>query len=489
MRFASLIAFAAVGAPLLAQSQPGQDPGKSTKDENIEYTSRSSIPGTIAGRLSTHLGTGYYAGTTSLRVFNFISQDQDAATQESFTFEVRAQDPTTGFPDWPSNPATPIYSQVITNPAGSGIAAWIWTVTPATPLAVSGGDPLYLDWLVPSNALWVADGVSMQMGSGSPHACGVSGAPACCGPAALPTLGGWERTRGHQPTGTQPNIQNLAPADTLAGPLAYANLDRQYFHWVGFGPNVTGNPTNQPALQGIANDSSLGGPSWFCAVNNPNTGAAAMRPDVNDALSGGRNDDLGWRVRGGLSYAGGLALVFNTLSAMDSAIPTPFGQLWLNPFESLFSSFIQGPIVLDSGGVGTMVFPLGLPVSSARSIVAGLGNLHSQALVLNSTLAQISFTNLHTFQFDLAGGTTFAIDAANPATGASSFPNTLTVSNDGPGHVSVQFLDGANNVLASALVRERTGRAIITVPGTVNYRIVTANTNAGGTNQTKGQVR
>ena len=104
-----LLAFAAVGAPLLAQSQPGQDPGKSTKDENIEYTSRSSIPGTIAGRLSTHLGTGYYAGTTSLRVFNFISQDQDAATQESFTFEVRAQDPTTGFPDWPSNPATPIW--------------------------------------------------------------------------------------------------------------------------------------------------------------------------------------------------------------------------------------------------------------------------------------------------------------------------------------------------------------------------------------------
>jgi len=489
MRFASLIAFAAVSAaPLIAQTVPGQDPGKSTKDENIEYTSRSSIPGTIAGRLATHMGTGYYAGTTALRSFVFNSQDQDAATQESFTFEVRAQDPTTGFPDWPANPTTPIYSLLLTNPAGTGIAAWQWTVTPATVLAVSGGDPIYLDWLVPANALWVADGVSMQMGSGSPHACGVTGAPACCGPAALPTLGGWERTRGHQPTGTQPNIQNLAPADTLAGPLAYASLDRQYFHYVGFGPNVAGSP-NQPALQGLANDGTTGGPAWFCAVNNPNAGAAAMRPDTNDALSGGRTDDLGWRVRGGTGYAGGLALVFNTLSAMDAGLPTPFGQLWVNPFEPLFSSFIQGPITLDTAGVGSLLFPLGLPGSSLRNVVAGLGNLHSQAMVINGTFTQVQLSNLHAFQFDLVGGTAFAIDAANPATGASSFPATLTVSNDGPGHVTVAFLDGANNVIASSVVRERTGRAIATAPGTVNYRISTANTNAGGLNQTKGSVR
>jgi len=485
MRFASLIAFAALGAaPLYAQTVAAQDPGKSTKDENIEFTSRSSLPGTISGRLATHLAAGYYAGTATMRSFVFNSQDQNASTQESFTFEVRAQDPTTGYPDWPANPSSPIFSTPITNPAGTGTAAWQWTITPAAPLAITDGNATYLDWLVPANSLWTADGVSMQMGSGSPHACGTSGAPACCGPTALPTLGGWERTRGHLPTGAQANIQNLAPADTLAGPLAYAGLDRQYFHYVGFGPLASGNP-NQPALQGLAIDQSIGGPNWFCAVNNPNTGSAAMDPDVNDALAGGRFDDIGWRVRAGVTYAGGLSLVFNTLSAMDNGLPTGFGSLWVNPFEPLFSSFIQGPIVLDSAGVGT----LALDLTPFRALVAGLGNLHSQALVITPNFQTFALTNLHTFRFDLAGGTAYSISAAAPATGTTSFPGNLQVQNGGPGTVTVDFLDPANNVLFSTIVRERMGRTLSVFPGAVSWRVSTANTNANNNNATKVVVK
>ena len=56
------------------QAVPAQDPAKSTKDDDIEYSSRSSLPGTIQGRLATMLATGYVAGARSLRSFTFISQ-------------------------------------------------------------------------------------------------------------------------------------------------------------------------------------------------------------------------------------------------------------------------------------------------------------------------------------------------------------------------------------------------------------------------------
>src|SRR5262245_29131053 len=97
-RWVRIAVVLAAAAELASQTAPGIDPAKSTKDETIEYTSRSALS-MRAGRIATALAPGFYAGVRSLRSFVFIEQDQDYSTQESFTFEVRDQDPATGFPD------------------------------------------------------------------------------------------------------------------------------------------------------------------------------------------------------------------------------------------------------------------------------------------------------------------------------------------------------------------------------------------------------
>src|SRR5688572_22740044 len=160
MRSLYVVAVLSLGAlPLAAQSGAGS--GKSIKDEDIDFTSRSSLPGSMKGRLSQHFPSGYFAGLKRAATFEFNSQDQDAATQETFVFEIRPQDPTTNFPDWPAPTPAPIYTTNLTGPLGSGITAWHWTVTPATPLTIpsSTGNPFYMVWEVPINNLWTTDGV------------------------------------------------------------------------------------------------------------------------------------------------------------------------------------------------------------------------------------------------------------------------------------------------------------------------------------------
>jgi hypothetical protein len=286
-------------------------------------------------------------------------------------------------------------------------------------------------------------------------------------------LGGFERPR--------VNItENVSPADTPAGPLAFAASDRNYFHWITF---------DAPTLQGLAVDPT--NPAlWFCPLNNPNGGHAAMHPEVNDASSTQRFDDIGFRVRGGTTFANGGALILNSAVAMATALPTQFGDLWLDPLDRFFSILLFGPIVLDATGRADLILPLGAPNSDARQAVAGFGSLHTQAFLFSSNLQSLALTNLNTMNFEMVGSVAFTVDAANPQTIPIGSARNVQVQNDGNGHVTVEF-QRAGVPLGSMRVLERTrgGTGGITQipPGTTDIKITTLNANT--THPTTGTYR
>jgi hypothetical protein len=443
-------------------AQSGAGVGKIEKDETVEYTSRSNIPGAMRGRISQHFSPAYNAGLAKALTFEFNSQDQNPATQESLTFEVRQQDPTTIMPDWPSM-APPLYSMLL-NQGAALVMHWVITPVGGLSLPGRGSKPYYMVWDLPPNNLWTADGISVHMGVGLPvFPCSTPNNPACCGTAANPTLDGGERPR-------PPITENLSPSDTPAGPLSFADRDRSYYHWIVY---------DSPTLQGLSYDPS--NPAvWFCPVNNPNGGFAAMHPDVNDAGSTMRNDDIGWRVRAGPTFQNGIALLYTTASVLPAALVTPFGDLWIDPFDRFFTILQFGPVVLNSIGSADFRLTLGPPASDARRAIAGFGNMHTQALVLNSTLTQIVLTNLSTKGFDMNGGLPFTVVAGTPFSFPVGAARNVQVQNDGNGDVLVEFLRasfplGSMNVLERT--RGATGGFTQMPPGTTDVRITTLNAN------------
>ena len=271
---------------------------------------------------------------------------------------------------------------------------------------------------------------------------------------------------------SQVNLEKVAPADTPAGPLAFASRDRNYFHWI---------QTTQPMLTNLAVDPNAT-PIWFCPISNPNSGHAAMHPDVNDFLASGRRDRLGWKINGGANYASGLGMVFLSRNCLETAIPVGFGDLYVDPFDVLFNALIQ-VMPLDATGIGTVTENF-LPGNEA--IVDGIGDLHCQGLAINSTFSGYELTNMDTFGFNLANGTSFTVDAANPVTVPVVGQLNIRLKNNGHGNIRAEFRNGAT-VLGAMTVRERTTGANFIVPGTTSIVITSTNTNANGNNATAGQ--
>jgi hypothetical protein len=232
-------------------------------------------------------------------------------------------------------------------------------------------------------------------------------------------------------------------------------------------------------------------PTRFCLINEPNSGHAAMDPDVNDALGEGRHDDVGWRVGAGTSYAAGAAFVFLAECARSTPLGSPFGELWLDPGDPLFAVTIQGPLALDASGVGQVFLSLGPPGAPARAALAAFGNLHAQAVVVDRALARLVLTNLDTMRFPWPAGTAFSITAATPLTAPLGTARDVKVQNDGNGEVTAEFLDAGGTVLGSFAIKERTtgcARAAGGIPaGTVRVRLATSNADAGGINPARGR--
>jgi hypothetical protein len=266
-----------------------------------------------------------------------------------------------------------------------------------------------------------------------------------------------------------PITENLSPADTPAGPLAFAS-DRSYYHWIVY---------DSPTLQGLSWDPNVP-PRWFCPVNNPNGGFAAMHPDVNDAAATGRNDDIGWRIRAGRPFQNGIAFFFTSSIALPAPLATPYGDLWVDPLDRFFTLLTMGPVRLDAAGTVDVRLGLGPPGAPARAVVAGFGNMHTQAVVIDSTLGSIALTNLATKGFDLAGGTPFRVNAGTPVTFPLGSARNVQVQNDGNGDVTVEFLRSGTPV-GSLTVRERTrggtGGLTQMPPGTTDIRITSLNAN------------
>ena len=277
-------------------------------------------------------------------------------------------------------------------------------------------------------------------------------------------------------SGAAPNQENLAPTDTAAGPLAFASLDRTYWHWF-----VTGSPT----LMNQARDTNPAASQYFCPTSLQNEGHASMHPDVNDFNTAGRRDRLAWLVNGDASYANGLALVFMSRYCLETGIPVGFGTLYVDPFDVLFSNLMQGPIALGATGQGSVQDNF-LPGNEA--LVDQIGDLHCQALAINATFSNYTLTNLDTFGFDLAGSTTFSINAANPANVTLvGNEREFILKNNGHGNLVANFKVGPV-VLGTLTVRERTTgkKDLITVPGAATVEITTQNTDLNAINPTKG---
>ena len=141
-------------------------------------------------------------------------------------------------------------------------------------------------------------------------------------------------------------------------------------------------------------------------------------------------------------------------------------------------------ILVDGSGIGTVTDNF-LGAAGNRAIVDGIGDIHSQALAINSTFATFQLTNLDTFGFTLAGGTSFTVDAANPVNVPVVSQSQIRLKNNGHGNIRAEFRNGPV-VLGAMNVRERTTGAGAIPPGTASVVISSTNTNANANNATQG---
>jgi hypothetical protein len=138
-------------------------------------TSRSGVLPTNAGDVLTKydrsnvLGMGQ--GITGLpggRIngFRAVVQDQDAATQEQFTFAVVADDLLNpGNPD-PSPTGEMLRTGSVSTPPGTGVAAWVMTITLPAPADIAPPTGTwYFGVGLPLNPTWPVDGLSGHIGS------------------------------------------------------------------------------------------------------------------------------------------------------------------------------------------------------------------------------------------------------------------------------------------------------------------------------------
>jgi len=302
------------------------------------YTSRGSL-GVNAGEIMLQVPSSHFAGVaqdaagggTNLTGFQYITQDQNGSTTETYFMVVRADN--SGAPDCTTTPGRLIYAGPLTTPASTVTTPVAWQIT-ATLATASTAVPLCNTFYVGSEVIaapgWTNDGQSF-------HICTyyLLGATQADNPApAAPNLA-WDCLAGAP---VQPGSARLPRFGLIAG-AAVLNL---------------GN--NDATLTNTAN--------CVTTLANVSFGAGGMWPEAQGA-SGPRNDGLNFRVRDAAN-ANGLAVVFLGQNIGCPGLPLAGlanGALYLNP-GGIFLQLAQAP--LDAAGLSTGLLLPGSPaVASA----------------------------------------------------------------------------------------------------------------------------
>lgn len=353
MRPTLFLAIGALAVPVAAQNMLQH------YDGTTEFTSRGA-GGAAAKTLLQRLPADQACGRSLLVEVRLVIQDQDIATPEAFTFEVRGNDPLgppTGSPDMgaagliaSAGPFIPVF------PGPGPVSAMIVTIgppaypMPPVPLApipcLVPADDLYLGIATPPSPLWAADGLSLHISAalGAPPAAGEQMnvlAVGYTGAAGLAGLG-WDVALGAAPIlGTGNRAWNVRArfADDVLQPFA-----------------------DNPAVF-----TGAGG-----AGANPNFGYAGIWPDMV------RLDLLGWRALA-TGLPGDIAVMAISFVPPGPAVPfPPFGTLCLVP-----GTTIALPLILYGPG------PAGEPLTTVQAtwgpyplpVMPGL-TLYAQAVSL-----------------------------------------------------------------------------------------------------------
>lgn len=264
----------------------------------------------------------------------WVMQDQNAGTQEPYSFLLRRANATMTGPD--PTAAGVLTQTALTSPPGTGTAAWLVSTTFTTVVQVDCRGGLFVGLGLSPNPLWTLDGLSNHIAT---YAGGLAGD----NPRANAKNLGWQISAGAA-TQPSPRVWNM----------------------------------------GLLVDTPVLNPGGDDPLNNrqppgtTNYGAGGLYPDVSGMT---RSDGLRLRVRDAARSHGIAAFLMAGGPVLHAGIPFAFlgqGSLWLSP-----TGFVAlGASPLDANGVVEQVIA---PPGTIPTSVAG-GALSFQALTLGSSV-------------------------------------------------------------------------------------------------------
>lgn len=458
----AILAIAATTSGVLAQaSNPVNNFWR--WDRSTEFTSRGANGGNI-GFVSQGFSHGHSANLDTLTQTNFVMQDQNPSTRESYDVGTTELDGA-GRPDYANMRA---YATNLMLPASTNTSpgAWLITVTGLTAqphkLNLKSHDQWHHVWKFNQAAQWTTDGISVHMSQAAAY----QNSLLCVGQShrEIP------RTEG-----TAQIVENLgwsAVANSNT-PRAINRTWRLRTSWAEFPLN--GGAVNSTYGGYYGNVGTIG-----CNTTDANVGYAALDPDFADVGAGSpaRNDDYSWILEAGAAQAGKFAVLFFSQTVFpNGGVPTPFGRLHLNLADPIFNA--AGPQVmpvLSTSGQSIYTLQFGPGNSTVRPVVREFPNWSAQAAVITDSGLELS--SLFSFR-TLTTPQGFTASSADAAT-AFSTPRTvretvLVIRNDGPGVIKVDQRRGSTS-FGTADVCERTA-VRLAISGAANeIRVTTTST-------------
>ena len=459
----TLAAIAAVAACASAQTLNSNKRG--LWDQSTEYTSRANVGGD-AGFLSQAFPFGSIAGAQTFTYAQYVIQDQDQATVEPWNFVWTGLDPQgSGNPDYTGAKAIAANNSLA---ASTGVGAWIIThtltaSTNAVKIAVPN-DRLIIAWHLTVKANWTTDGLGVHMSQADRGLPGSVNTPLCYTDTTT--------NQNHHREMNRVEGTAIIPGNKLGqstGPNnTFIDLDRSWRLDTGWDEVTLNTGVENATYNGVC--------------FNPNYGYGGLDPDVNDVAKQQtkREDNLVWQVQGGVNNSGSIAFLFSSMAMFSKGLPTPFGELWINPTaDPLFASLGAVPFSapLDAQGIAT--FTLTIP-AGIRPLIASFPSWSAQALVFNPTTAKAQLSTAATMRFfydpkltnqpfwtQAQADATTTVKIPRPTT---SIPRFLFIRNDGPGVLEVDEYRQTTK-LRTFVVNERTSVREIVNPAGTEWRV------------------
>lgn len=311
------------------------------------YTTRGTLgsgPGEVLQELPINLVAGIGDIGTSCQFVGaeFLTQDQDASTQEMYSVVARAD--ATGMPDVT---AQLLNVTGLSTPVGTGIAAWRITVTFGTPFNAPCDKGMYVGLGLSGNATWTADGQSL-------HA------------AAYVWPGGTFPTTGDNPRQGAPkltwNVANMVVSQPGTG-FVYSFAMRTVAAVLNMG--------NEDPLS----TRSPGGISY---------GAGGFFPEVK---SPGRDDGLRARVRDATNN-GGMAFLLLGTGSFPMGLPLGGfqGHIYLSPAGILFTVPTWTASIVNNEALLQVIPPTAIPAPGFT--------VYFQGITVGQGFVNPRFTNL-----------------------------------------------------------------------------------------------